>query len=240
MGDRDESPRRVVTRDGAGAGAQSSRTTGSGAVVGPRRERPTPPRLPFQTMTFEMRRPGLGTLAARSVTLGLALALTLAPRLAAQSAPTPTTYGPSGPGGHYHEGLTGDQLLVVERNLKCNCGCGLDVHSCQFQMQCEVSPGWTQRIRRDLEAGMTPEAIQASFVADYGMTVLMAPPPEGFNLVGYLLPGFTILAAGTLIVAARGRMKTRELAPVTEVSDEDAERLRAEWQKLDKSESPDW
>lgn len=88
---------------------------------------------------------------------------------------------------------------------------------------------------------MTPEAIQASFVADYGLTVLMAPPAEGFNLLGYLLPGFTILAAGALIsIAARGRMKTQQLAPVTEVTDEDAERLRAEWQKLDRSESPDW
>ena len=181
-----------------------------------------------------------GHRAARACALGAALAFALAPGVGAQSL-TPPTNPPPRPGGHYHEGLTGDQLLVVERNLKCNCSCGLDVHSCQFQMQCDVSPAWTQRILRDLEAGQTPEAIQASFVADYGMTVLMAPPAEGFNLVGYLLPGFTILAAGALIaVVGRGRMRGREPAPITEVSDEDAERLRAEWQKLDRSESPDW
>jgi hypothetical protein len=39
---------------------------------------------------------------------------------------------------------------------------------------------------------------------------------------------------------ARGGIKREQFAPVTEIADEDAERLRAEWQKLDKAESPDW
>ncbi len=144
-------------------------------------------------------------------------------------------------GGHYHGGLVGDQLLVVERSLKCNCSCGLDVHSCQFQMQCGTSPGWSERIRLDLEAGQTPEAIQAGFVADFGTQVLMLPPPEGFNLLGYFLPAATILVAGALIgLVARGGMKRERLAPVTEIDDEDAERLRTEMQKLDQAESPDW
>ncbi|MBM4184351.1 MAG: cytochrome c-type biogenesis protein CcmH [Gemmatimonadetes bacterium] len=187
-------------------------------------------------MSFATSRPALGIGALRALFTGLALACVLAPDAAAQSA------GPTGPAsGHFHEGLTGDQWLVIERNIKCQCGCGLDVHSCQFQMQCDTSPGWSQRIRRDLEAGITQETIQASFVADFGSQVLMAPPPEGFNLLGYLLPGATMLVAAGLIGAvARGRMRGREPAPITEVSDEDAERLRAEWQKLDEAESPDW
>mgnify|MGYP001390941360 FL=1 len=144
-------------------------------------------------------------------------------------------------GGHYHEGLVGEQLLIIERSFKCNCSCGLDVHSCQFQMQCGTSPGWSERIRRDLEAGQTPEAIQASFVADFGGQVLMLPPPEGFNLVGYFLPATVILAAGAMIgLVARGGMKRERLASVTEIDDEDAERLRTEMQKLDEAESPDW
>ena len=51
----------------------------------------------------------------------------------------------------YHEGELGAKALVLERNLKCNCSCRQDVHSCQFQMQCGVSPGWSQRIRVDAE-----------------------------------------------------------------------------------------
>jgi cytochrome c-type biogenesis protein CcmH/NrfF len=163
--------------------------------------------------------------------------------LAAQSAgPVHLGYDPTAPvGGHYHVGLTGEQWLAIERNIKCTCSCNLDTHSCQFQMQCGTSPGWSERIRRDLEAGQTAEAIQASFVADYGMQVLMAPPAEGFNLLGYFLPALTILAAGALIaVGVRANTRRMEAAPVREIDQEDAERLRAEWQKLDEAESPDW
>jgi hypothetical protein len=35
-------------------------------------------------------------------------------------------------------------------------------------------------------------------------------------------------------------MRRNSPAPITKVTDEDEERLRAEWQKLDESESPDW
>ncbi len=70
--------------------------------------------------------------------------------------------------GHYHEGELGDKLMILESALKCSCGCGLDVHSCQFQMQCGTSPAWSQRIRASLEAGESVEAIQAGFVAEFG------------------------------------------------------------------------
>ena len=144
--------------------------------------------------------------------------------------------------GHYHEGELGQKFLLIEQSLKCNCGCGLDVHSCQFQMQCGTSPAWSERIRKDLEAGLTPEAIQASFVAEYGPTVLMAPPAEGFNLLGYLLPAFAIVTAGAavLVVIRAGRGKGAEVARVDEVSDEEQARLAAELRKLEEADSPDW
>jgi cytochrome c-type biogenesis protein CcmH/NrfF len=172
------------------------------------------------------------------------LGLGSAAPLAAQSTgPVHSGYDPNAViGGHFHDGELGELALVIERHLKCNCGCGLDVHSCQFQMQCGTSPGWSERIRRSLEAGESPEAIEASFVADFGMTVLMSPPPEGFNLVGYLLPSVAIITVGMLIGLGvrRGRAFRPGLAPVTELDDEDAERLRAALQKLDEAEGPDW
>jgi cytochrome c-type biogenesis protein CcmH/NrfF len=143
--------------------------------------------------------------------------------------------------GHYHEGELGEKYLFVETQLKCNCGCGLDVHSCQFQMQCGTSPAWSVRVRNELEAGKDEEEILAGFVADYGLTVLMAPPPEGFNLVGYLLPAFAIVTAGMLVgLVIRGGRGRLELEPVEVVSDEDAERLAAELRALEEAESPDW
>ena len=173
------------------------------------------------------------------------VALAAATPLAAQSTgPVHMGYDPSTPGsGHFHTGELGELALLLELNIKCQCGsCSLDVHSCQFQMQCGTSPAWSERIRRSLEAGETPEAIEASFVADFGTAVLMSPPAEGFNLVGYLLPSVAIITAGMFIgLFLRGRAGGREgLAPVTEIADADAERLRAELRKLDETEGPDW
>ncbi len=144
--------------------------------------------------------------------------------------------------GHYHEGVLGQQYLEVEQSLRCNCGCGLDVHTCQFQMQCGTSPVWSARIRKQLEQGETPEAIKAGFVAEFGETVLMAPPAEGFNLVGYLLPGVAILSAGVLVgLVAKGGTATKEgLAPVLDPSDEEEALLAAELRRLEEAESPDW
>ena len=168
--------------------------------------------------------------------------LLVAPARGQSTGPSHAGFDPNAPlGGHYHEGELGDKLLGLESELKCNCGCGLDLHSCQFQMQCGVSPVWSKRIRDALESGETVEAVEAGFVADFGTTVLLAPPPEGFNLVGYLLPAVAILGAGMLLgMLARGGSVPGEYVPVTEPSDEDLARLREEMRKLDEAESPDW
>ena len=174
-------------------------------------------------------------------TLGLAIALA-APLAAQSTGPSHAGYDPNATvGGHFHEGEVGEKLMVLETALKCSCGCGLDVHSCQFQMQCGTSPVWSQRIRASLEAGESVEAIQAGFVAQFGTEVLMLPPAEGFNLLGYLLPMMAIVTAGMFVgVIARGNATQAVLAPVSELSTDEEERLRAAMQKLDADESPDW
>jgi len=170
---------------------------------------------------------------AAALTLAIPVGTPLTPALVAQAQQSE---------GHYHEGELGEKYLRLEQSLKCNCGCGLDVHSCQYQMQCGTSPEWSVRIRRDLEAGVTPEAIQASFVAEFGPTVLMSPPAEGFNLIGYFLPALAILSAGALVgLAIRGGARPKDaLAPVQEPSDAEQARLAAELRKLEQAERPDW
>lgn len=160
----------------------------------------------------------------------------------AQTTALPQGYDPATAGqGHFHEGELGEKLMLVESALKCNCGCGLDVHSCQFQMQCGTSPVWSLRIRQQLEAGESVDAVKASFVAEYGTEVLMMPPAEGFNLLGYFLPAMAILAAGALVgMVARGGSTREALVPATDLSAADAERLQAAMRKLDQEESPDW
>ena len=71
----------------------------------------------------------------------------------------------------------------------------------------------------------------------------MTPPPEGFNLVGYLLPALAIVTAGMLVgLVVRGgtRRATVEVVPVREVSAEEEERLREAMKEMDEAESPDW
>jgi len=177
-----------------------------------------------------------------AVMLAIFAGASASPAAAQSTGPSHAGFDPNASmAGHYHEGELGEKALVLEGNLKCNCSCRLDLHSCQFQMQCGVSPGWSQRIRDALANGQSVETVQAGFVSDYGLTVLMAPPAEGFNLVGYLLPAFAILSAGLLVgLLARGGMGREKLAPVEHVSDAEAERLRAAMRQLDEAEGPDW
>ena len=171
-----------------------------------------------------------------------AIGLLVAPAKAQSTGPTHAGFDPNAPtGGHYHEGEVGEKLLVLESNFKCSCGCGLDVHTCQFQMQCGTSPVWSQRIRESLERGETVEAVEASFVADFGKTVLLLPPAEGFNLVAYFLPVFAILTAGMLIgLLTRGGMRREDLVPVENLTYDEAANLREAMKQLDELERPDW
>ena len=191
-------------------------------------------------MTVSARTPSFVLTAA--FVLASAIAFGGEPASAQSTGPTHAGYDPNAPvGAHEHEGEIGAKLMVVETALKCQCGCGLDVHSCQFQMQCGESPVWSRRIRESLERGESVDAIKAGFVADFGTQVLMLPPAEGFNLLGYLLPALAIVSAGDLVgVIARGNSTRATLAPVQELSDEEAERLRAAMRKLDAEEGPDW
>ena len=172
----------------------------------------------------------------------LATAMIASPGIAQSSGPSHAGYDPTATvGGHYHEGELGEKLMILESALKCNCGCGLDVHSCQFQMQCGTSPVWSARIRQALEAGESVDVVQASFVSEYGTEVLMLPPAEGFNLLGYFLPAAAILSAGMLVgMVARGRATHEALAPVEHLSADEEAKLRAAMLSLDESESPDW
>ncbi len=134
------------------------------------------------------------------------------------------------------------EAVAIERTIRCNCGCGLDVHSCLFAMQCGTSPKWAERIRRELKAGKTPDAIKAGFVADFGQTVLMEPPATGFNLVGYLLPGMAILMVGAFVglLVQRGARPAEVEVSADAFSDAELERVREAMRRMDESERPDW
>ena len=139
---------------------------------------------------------------------------------------------------HIHEGPYAEAHLALEKAIRCDCGCLLDLHLCQTQMQCGTSPVWSQRILRSLEEGESATTILAGFTAEFGTSVLMTPPREGFNRVGYLLPWVTILsAAGVLVGFLRRRgLKTGPAGGRTLLQPEEWERVSQELALLDDEE----
>jgi cytochrome c-type biogenesis protein CcmH/NrfF len=134
-------------------------------------------------------------------------------------------------------------IIGIERQLRCTCGCGLDIYVCRTtDFTCTYSPELHREVVALVEQGKTAEEILAAFVDKYGEKALMAPPAKGFNWAGYLLPGIAIVLVGVVLgwVLLR-RARTRAPAPVPAgtgagapglTSDEDA-RLREELARLE-------
>jgi cytochrome c-type biogenesis protein CcmH len=98
--------------------------------------------------------------------------------------------------------LTQAQRDDLEHRIRCQCGCTLDVYTCRTtDFSCQVSPAMHADVQSLIDGGYTAQEILDSFVDVYGERVLMAPRPQGFNLVGYLAP-FVAFAAGAVAVVA--------------------------------------
>lgn len=130
-------------------------------------------------------------------------------------------------------------IKKIENQLKCTCGCTLDIFTCRTtDFTCTSSPALHIEIVGLYQSGLTPEQVIAAFVEKHGEMSLMAPPAEGFNLAGYLVPGLAVLAAGTMLavvllrrnrqaavaLAEGGSASTATMPPVA--SPEEMERLK--------------
>ncbi len=136
-------------------------------------------------------------------------------------------------------------VVGVERKLRCTCGCNLDVYTCRTtDFTCEVSPAMHQQVIGLVEQNKSAQEILDAFVATHGEMVLMAPPREGFNYVGYLLPGTAIVVIGSWMLWTLSRRTQRSLDPAAvkedvahadaSLSPEDERKLKAEIAALDR------
>jgi cytochrome c-type biogenesis protein CcmH len=92
------------------------------------------------------------------------------------------------------------EIQALEKRLKCPCPCGLDVYTCRTtDFTCTYSPESHRQVVALWEQGLTADQIINEFVKEYGERALMAPPPRGFNLAGYLVPGALILLLGAVL-----------------------------------------
>jgi cytochrome c-type biogenesis protein CcmH/NrfF len=131
-------------------------------------------------------------------------------------------------------------IQAIEKKLRCSCGCGLDIYTCRTtDFQCTYSPALHKDVLRLAGQGKTAQQIIDEFVKQYGEVALMAPPKAGFNLAGYFLPGFAIIAAGFFLVRALRRWTRHAegtVAPTTttppNATPEELERLRRELDRL--------
>ncbi len=97
--------------------------------------------------------------------------------------------------------MTDEKRDDLEHQIKCQCGCVLDVYTCRTtDFSCSVSPAMHSDVMTLVQGGHNAAQILSAFQGVYGEQILMAPLRRGFNLVGYTLP-FAALLTGGLVVA---------------------------------------
>lgn len=115
--------------------------------------------------------------------------------------------------------MTPDDRDALEHQLRCQCGCTLDVYTCRTtDFSCQVSPAMHRDVMALVEGGYSAQEILDAFVGTYGERALMSPKREGFNWAGYLVP-FAALGAGAVAVASvlRGMRRRASSSPVAPV-----------------------
>jgi len=111
--------------------------------------------------------------------------------------------------------MTPNERDAMEHQIRCQCGCTLDVYTCRTtDFTCQVSPQMHRDIFALVQNGYDKTEILGAFVNVYGDRVLMAPPKVGFNILGYVLPGIAI-AVGALALPFVIRRLRRPGAPLT-------------------------
>jgi cytochrome c-type biogenesis protein CcmH len=133
--------------------------------------------------------------------------------------------------------LLNERVRRLGEQLGCQCGCGSSVTSCNM-LECHFSSPARQKLLAMVNAGESDSAILAAFVKEYGPRILLKPPAEGFNLVGWVMP-FVGIAIGLAFVwwiikrfrrpvaavAGGAEMEEATLARYQERIDKDLEKL---------------
>ena len=98
----------------------------------------------------------------------------------------------------------------LEHQLKCQCGCVLDVFTCRTtDFSCSVSPAMHADIMGLVAGGYNASEILAAFQKAYGERVLMSPVKRGFNLLGYFMPFATLIGGGIAVAVMIRRWGAR-------------------------------
>ncbi|HET9010385.1 MAG TPA: cytochrome c-type biogenesis protein CcmH [Gemmatimonadaceae bacterium] len=106
--------------------------------------------------------------------------------------------------------MSADERDALEHDIRCQCGCTLDVYTCRTtDFSCQVSPAMHRDVISLVEGGYSAQEILDAFVGTYGERALMAPRREGFNWAGYLVPFAALGAGAAALVIVLRRMQRR-------------------------------
>jgi cytochrome c-type biogenesis protein CcmH len=109
--------------------------------------------------------------------------------------------------------MSAEERDALEHRIRCQCGCTLDVFTCRTtDFSCQVSPAMHRDVMALVAGGYGAPEILAAFVTAYGEQALMAPPRQGFNLVGYVLPGFAVFIGAILLLVMIRRWRRRQVS----------------------------
>jgi len=98
----------------------------------------------------------------------------------------------------------------LEHQIKCQCGCPLDVYTCRTtDFSCSVSPRMRADVLSLVTGGYSSAEILRAFQEVYGERVLMSPLKSGFNWLGYLTPSVAIATGAVVLYALIRRWGTR-------------------------------
>ena len=132
--------------------------------------------------------------------------------------------------------MTEDARDALEHQIRCQCGCTMDVYTCRTtDFSCQVSPTMHRDIMALVQGGHSAQEILDAFVDVYGERALMAPKKVGFNIVGYVLPG-VVMSVGAVILAVilhRWNRPTAQTVGATGVTPQPLDATAEEIAKLD-------
>ena len=131
--------------------------------------------------------------------------------------------------------MTDDARDALEHQIRCQCGCTMDVYTCRTtDFSCQVSPAMHRDAMALVQGGYSAQEILDAFVDVYGERVLMAPKKAGFNIVGYVLPGI-VMGTGAVVLAlvlhrwrrSAARTPATALTPALDATPEELAKLDA-------------
>lgn len=132
--------------------------------------------------------------------------------------------------------LVTPDIRRVGDKLACKCGaCNNTVATCQM-LECHYSLPAREKIGDMQKTGASDQTIVDTFVKESGIAALAAPPTEGFNLLGWLMPFIGLMfGLGAVILYFKRIMKRRPAAvqELPEIDPSYQQRIERELKELE-------